>query len=136
MNCGMNSRNCPTSTFDYNFYVELWNAFSVVNKTKYIFEHLSDLKVNLLFITETWLNDKLCDSYVCPRGYQVLRKNRKSSKGGGVMLIYKSNLQIRLVELDTTFITTGLNFYVLIFMSKMLPFDFAVCICHLALVKV
>ena len=55
---------------------------------------ISSSKYDLIFVVETWLNDFIMDSEVCPNNYSIIRKDRKSKRGGGVLLLYKSHLQI------------------------------------------
>ena len=59
----------------------------------------------MLFLTETWLKPALLDSMIEPEGYNVLRSDRVMSKGGGVLLFYKSHLKIE----NLNFVVTNLN---------------------------
>ena len=79
--------------------MDFCNARSVVNKSDLLSDHVASNNIDLMFITETWLHDQISSSLICPPGYQVIRKDRTSSKGGGVMLIYKSDLHITQVDI-------------------------------------
>ena len=49
----------------------------------------------MLFLTETWLSEKVSNSMFCPHNFQVIRCDRLSKKGGGVLLLYNKNLIIK-----------------------------------------
>ena len=50
--------------------------------------------IDIFLISETWLNAAAPDSLVCPSGYYILCCDRKSGQGGGVMMLYKNNLNV------------------------------------------
>ena len=54
-----------------------------------------------MFVTETWLNNKISNSLVCPPGYQVIRHDRAGSRGGGVMVLYRTGLHVTSVNVCT-----------------------------------
>ena len=54
----------------------------------------------MLFLTETWLSENVPSSLFCPENFQVIRCDRLSSKGGGVLLLYKKSLIIKEVHYD------------------------------------
>ena len=49
---------------------------------------------DIIFIVETWLNRNVQNALLCPKGYNLLRRDRNGKRGGGIMIIYKSNLSI------------------------------------------
>ena len=83
-------------------FVEVCNLRSICNKFNLVTTYLkSHQQLDLLFVTESWLKPKHNDAMFCPTGYQSIRCDRKGSKkGGGVVVLYKSNLQIIQVELS------------------------------------
>ena len=75
--------------------VEFCNLNSISNKVDSVSTYLSLKKsVDLLFVTESWLKPEVPDAAVTPNGFNIFRNDRLSSKGGGVLLLYKKNLQI------------------------------------------
>ena len=49
---------------------------------------------DMIFVVETWLNSNVQNALLCPKGYNLLRRDRHGRRGGGIMIIYKSNLSI------------------------------------------
>ena len=81
------------------FNVCFFNAISICNKTNLLndFVQDTDFKYDLIFIVETWLNNKHLDSRICPNGYQIIRKDRyqkNKTRGGGILLLYKNGLNV------------------------------------------
>ena len=58
--------------------------------------------VDLLFLTETWLNSNVIDSNFCPLGYNIIRNDRLG-RGGGVAVIFKNSLKI--IEVTSKFVS-------------------------------
>lgn len=57
-------------------------------------------KFDLIFVTETWLNDTVSDGLLCASSdYGVYRLDRTDKKGGGVAIFYKLGLKLSKVEL-------------------------------------
>lgn len=82
--------------------VEFCNIRSICNKFNLISAHCrSQSSPDILFLTETWLKPIHTDSLFCPVGYEVLRCDRKNTRGGGVLALYKSHLRVCQVELKT-----------------------------------
>jgi len=59
------------------------NARSLCNKLDAFHLCLSDHNIDVCCVTETWLNNSIPDSFVCPKDYVVYRHDR-CSVGGGV----------------------------------------------------
>jgi len=70
----------------------LLNARSVVNKLQELRYMLYAVKMYLLFVTETWLNENVPTGCLDPEShYYVMRCDRKCDRGGGVCaFIHKS----------------------------------------------
>ena len=57
------------------------------------------LYIDICFISETWLNDKIPSSLICPIGYNLLRRDRWNERpGGGVAILCRNDWNIK--ELD------------------------------------
>ena len=56
--------------------------------------------IDILCLTESWINDNisdlLCLKSATPSGYSFISVPRKSGRGGGLVLIYKSSIRVRL----------------------------------------
>ena len=76
-----------------------FNARSIRNKIWSVMCYLTDHKIHLAFVQETWLrkSDGHLITEIKEYGYNVIqyRKPRKLDLGGGVMLIYKDNINIK-----------------------------------------
>ena len=91
--------NFNTNKFSYincnNNYLKVCytNIRSVLNKF-YILENYINLNnIDLFFLTETWLTNKVNDATVCPFNYNIYRSDR-SSRGGGVAILFKNSLKV------------------------------------------
>ena len=67
-----------------------------MNKKDILLDYLLHVNpsIDILLISETWLNSTVLDSLICPPGYHTLRCNCTIARGGGVMILYKNNLII------------------------------------------
>lgn len=66
-----------------------------MNKIGLLLDFIKSKSSDLVFLTETWLKPDIIDSIFSPPGYCVLRTDRLSFKGGGVLVLYKSNLDVQ-----------------------------------------
>ena len=76
---------------------QLINSRSVRNKVDSISQSIIDSKYLITAITETWLtyNDSELSSQLTHQGYNVILVNRSTpSRGGGLALVYSSNLKL------------------------------------------
>ena len=73
------------------------NARSINNKEDSIYEPITDNDLDVLAITETWCtaNSDVSLVLVTPPGYAIVQTHR-SSRGGGVGVIYRDSLPARL----------------------------------------
>ena len=65
------------------------NARSLVKPDSYSARHaeLNGNNIDLCFISETWLHSAIPNSLICRRGYNIARKDRKDTRGGGVAIL-------------------------------------------------
>lgn len=99
--CGANSHNLvkiklqPSKAIDLA-NLALLNVRSLKNKASILHDHVIENNIDILGLTETWI--KHYDSAVCadltPNGYSFKNIHRPDKKGGGVGILYKSNLDI------------------------------------------
>ena len=89
----------------------LWNANSVRNKSEIINNHITDYDLDVIAFTETKLKGDDSDvkpiGEMCPRGYKFLHVPRPqkedSGVGGGVGIMFKANLDIKMVKKSSVF---------------------------------
>ena len=86
----------------------LWNAQSLRNKTITVSDYLIQENVDIMFITETWLNinDSVVIGECTPPSYDFLNFPRGTSYHGGIAFIHKQSMNVQTVNLDyaiTTF---------------------------------
>lgn len=55
-------------------------------------------KVDIVCVTETWLNENIRDSTVAVDGFCILRNDRKTGRGGGICIYHKLNIDCRIVN--------------------------------------
>lgn len=76
----------------------LLNVRSVKNKAMIVKDYVVDNDIDIMALTETWLrpgntNDVEVGT-LCPTGYRFLHVPRSHSRGGGVGVLFKDNLDI------------------------------------------
>ena len=70
------------------------NARSIVNKIDSLAVIVSDLKPDIIGLTESWATDNITDAEISIPGYTLFRTDRPTgNKGGGVLLYVLSTLQ-------------------------------------------
>ena len=75
------------------------NARSIVNKLNELHGLLYHADYDIVFITESWLSDAIPNSLIDPENeYNVIRKDRKASRGGGVCLLIRKNVLTHVVN--------------------------------------
>ena len=65
-----------------------------MNKHIYLNNFISVNDYDFIFIVETWMMPDTQDSLVCPSGYDILRSDRTEKRGGGVLVLFKSNYTV------------------------------------------
>jgi hypothetical protein len=98
--CGDIELNPGPNNMGSNIKVVLLNARSIkhVSRTKNKLVQLQSLleveQPDLIGLTETWLTSKVDNSELLVHGYDVYRKDRMKSRGGGIVLLFKDCLNI------------------------------------------
>lgn len=57
-------------------------------------------KVDIICLSETWLNENINDNMIAVDGYRVLRNDRKHSRGGGICIYHKQDLDCRVIAVS------------------------------------
>lgn len=73
--------------------IMLSNTMSLVPKLDEVQEFLLKNNVDIGFITETWLKDRIFDSVVNIQGYTIYRKDRSIQEHGGVCIYIKDHIK-------------------------------------------
>ena len=74
-----------------NLTIAHLNVRSLYPKVDMMNDLLSRNDIDIMCITESWLNEKLSNTNISIPGYQIFRRDR-DSKGGGVLLYVRDNL--------------------------------------------
>ncbi len=78
----------------------VWNCQSVRNKTACLVEYISSKSIDIIALTETWLNefDAAVKAECIPNGYKLLENSRLNHRGGGVTLVFRNNISAKKIE--------------------------------------
>ena len=80
----------------------LANIQFIINKLDMFLHHMESEKIDIGFITETWINNtidkELITSQVKHVGYTIISHEHMNRKGEGLMCIYKSGLNVEKVR--------------------------------------
>src|SRR5271170_3988548 len=95
------------------------------DKPALIKELISDNKIDLLALTETWLSPDTSPSVLnslTPKNYSIMHHPRAEGRGGGIALIYRSFLKVSVISLPTysSFESLCVNFSVSNFSCSLL----------------
>ena len=78
--------------------LSLLNARSVCNKSAVINDLINGCELDLLALTETWmneLNEQRTVASLLPAGYGITLSNREKKKGGGIALIHRTSIKCK-----------------------------------------
>lgn len=98
--CKLNPENTTISSKKNSVLrAQYCNIRSICNKVDLVKNHIDgNADIDLIFLTETWLNDKIPNSVISPKNYDVIRADRQLHKGGGVLLFYNNRLQVDVIK--------------------------------------
>ena len=90
----------PTLAYLVDLHSVLINCRSVVNKTQEIQLELVNNNLDLCILTETWIKecDTITPTRLCLNGYKSLSIFRQDRVGGGIAIVYKSELNISIAS--------------------------------------
>ena len=74
------------------------NIRSILYKIHELRVLLSENRISVIAITETWLNSSINDEEVYIDGYSILRRDRAGDHGGGVCLYIRSDIAFNVRE--------------------------------------
>lgn len=106
--------SCDLVTDRQKLRIGCLNARSVKNKTLSLADYILSEDFDIFAITETWLGssvDQQCISELVPNGYDIKSIPRQDKRdGGGVAVVYKQTLTIRVVESTVSRIFTHFEY--------------------------
>ncbi|XP_072018281.1 uncharacterized protein [Amphiura filiformis] len=87
--------------------IRIWNAQSLRNRTTTISDYLIQDNVDIMFVTESWLNinDSVVIGECTPPSYDFLNFPRGTSDHGGIAFIHKQSMNVQIVNLDYDYTT-------------------------------
>ena len=91
---------CNSDSEHAMFKLGLINCQSACNKSDLIKDHIKDHDIDVLALTETWFkhDEPASASRITPSGYRLLHVPRKHCRGGGVGILYKSCLCLKICK--------------------------------------
>ena len=72
---------------DIPLKVAVVNFRSVVNRKPELLNLIDASQPDIIIGTETWPDNTITDAEICPPGYNMIRRDRTTSKGGGVLIL-------------------------------------------------
>lgn len=69
------------------------NARSIVKPDAYpaLYAELKSNNIDVCCISETWSHPTISSSLICPPGFHIIRKDRLSTRGGGVAILCRND---------------------------------------------
>lgn len=102
------SKPSPTPPMFIPKYMVI-NARSLVkpDAAPALYDELCSKNIDTCFISESWLNNKVPSSLICPDGYIIMRKDRCDLRiGGGVAIICRNDWQIKSLNYRNNLVCT------------------------------
>ena len=93
----VSAKNYPSET-QPELIIGLQNIRSLYKKVSFVSNTLNMDSIDFLFLTETWLDDRITDSMISVNSYEILRCDRMIKKGGGVALYHKQSINVQKLQ--------------------------------------
>ena len=71
-----------------------WNVQSLFNKFDIIKYHIESVTPDIVLICETWLSEALNDDIIQIPEYTIVRQDRSSGRGGGLLFYVRNSLSV------------------------------------------
>ena len=93
----------PVDRHCHKLNLGLFNIRSLLNKPSSVNDLICEEKLDLIFLTETWLGTDGAVSLAaaCPPNYSFIQSVREGKKGGGLAIIFSDTLKYRSLSLGT-----------------------------------
>ena len=88
----------PAASSQYVPSLFLSNVMSLAPKIDEVNSVVSNANVDVVCITETWLQSHISDSVVAINGYNLIRRDRRDARHGGVCMYIKSSIPFTVLE--------------------------------------
>ena len=79
------------------FHLNIRSLFYKLDQVKLM---LMQANIDLMYITETWLNDNISNHELAIQGYKLVRKDRSTKRGGGIIAYIRNDIDYE--EIDDT----------------------------------
>ena len=76
------------------------NAGSIRSKFTVLYQMLSGSKLDVIMVSESWLNENISSQLVNFPGFKLYRNDR-TSRGGGVCMYIRENIQTKIIHSST-----------------------------------
>ena len=78
----------------------LWNSQSIRNKTAFFVDYICSNNIDHFALTETWFTDLdvAAKAECIPDGYKMSEQSRSGRRGGGIALVYRSDILVKKVD--------------------------------------
>ena len=88
-------KNVPRNDF-HSVTAGVLNSRSICNKSSLLSDHVTENKLDLMIITETWLreNDQVIINELTPDGYKFNHVARQGHRGGGIGVLYRKSFNL------------------------------------------
>ncbi|XP_072015021.1 uncharacterized protein [Amphiura filiformis] len=97
------TQSSTASKNNTNLNVCQWNARSIRNKTTTCSDLVMDHKLDIMFLTETWLSadlDQVAIGELTLPGYNFINMPRKTDRHGGIGILHRSALKLQIHPSD------------------------------------
>ena len=78
------------------------NSRSLLPSLDDVNDILAKEKIDVLGVSETWLQQSVTDNFVIVPGYNIMRQDRTKGRGGGICILYKACLSAERLSVPTT----------------------------------
>lgn len=68
---------------------------------------ISDSKLDIVCLTESWLSDSVDDELIAIDGYKLIRNDRQYSRGGGICVYYRNGITCALLSKSELYVGMG-----------------------------
>ena len=92
------SKNKPPIKAQTAIVVGMQNIRSLFSKLNFVSNTVTMDNIDFLFLTETWLDNRILDSMISINDFEILRCDRLVKKGGGVALYHKKSIYVQKLQ--------------------------------------
>jgi hypothetical protein len=97
-------------SFKKSLTISSFNIQSLLNKFHEISFKLELQLIDILVLNETWLDQNIDNNLFENSFYQMIRRDRTISSGGGIIVYIKKSIQVKSIIIDEAFETISFVF--------------------------